>query len=106
MLVVDRGYDSADAMRRILIDHARAKGTIKRGGGRRRLPLDVLDLACEALFPEAVAIDDAVSRLQEFSPTVAEVVRLLQETLDEEAAADKKLSALAENRVNTQARHP
>ena len=67
---------AADAMRRILIDHARAKGTIKRGGGRRRLPLDVLDLACEALFPEAVAIDDAVSRLQEFSPTVAEVVRL------------------------------
>src|SRR5439155_6181041 len=67
---------AADAMRRILIDHARAKGTIKRGGGRRRLPLDVLDLACEALFPEAVAIDDAVSRLQEFSPAVAEVVRL------------------------------
>jgi len=67
---------AADAMRRILIEHARANGAAKRGGGRRRLPLDVLDLASEALFPEAIAIDDAVSRLQQFSSTVAEVVRL------------------------------
>jgi len=35
-----------------------------------------------------------------------EVVRLLQETLDEEAAADKKLSALAENSVNPHAQRP
>src|SRR5262245_6276171 len=31
---------AAEAMRRILIDHARRKHSAKRGGGRRRLPLD------------------------------------------------------------------
>ena len=64
------------AMRRLLIEHARAKGAVKRGGGRRRLPLNVLDLASNDLLREAVAVDEAVSRLEQFSPNVAEVVRL------------------------------
>ena len=67
---------AADAMRRILIEHARARGRVKRGGGHRRLPLDVVDLATEVDVCEVIALDDAVTRLEKISPGVAEVVRL------------------------------
>jgi RNA polymerase sigma factor (TIGR02999 family) len=66
---------AAEAMRRILIDHARGKAELKNGGRRHRLPLDVLDLASRADAPDALAIDDAVTRLEQLSPAVAEVVR-------------------------------
>src|SRR6476619_6326927 len=36
---------AADAMRKILIEHARKRGRLKRGGGRERVPLDAIDLA-------------------------------------------------------------
>lgn len=69
-------FAAAEAMRRILIDHARARGQLKRGGGRKRLPLNVVDLAAEEQIPQILALDEAVSRLEQLSPTVAAVVRL------------------------------
>ena len=70
-------FAAAEAMRRILIDHARARGNLKRGGGRRRLPLSsVLDLATGEQFPEILALDDALMRLEEVSDSAASVVRL------------------------------
>src|SRR3954469_19870510 len=84
---------AAEAMRRILIDHARARAGPRRGGGRRRIPLNnVLDLAtaAEEDLPEILALDDAVSRLDTVSPTVAAVVRLrfyAGLSVDETAAA-------------------
>jgi RNA polymerase sigma factor (TIGR02999 family) len=70
-------FAAAEAMRRILVDHARARGTHKRGGNRKRLTLgNVLDLADEQQSAEILALDDAVSRLEQQSPTVAAVVRL------------------------------
>ena len=69
-------HAAAEAMRRILIEHARARGRAKRGGGRRRVPLDALDLAAEGDFEEVVALNDAVTRLEAEEPDVAEVVRL------------------------------
>ena len=69
-------FAAAEAMRRILIDYARARGQLKRGGGRRKMPLNVLDLASEAQIPQILALDEAVLRLEEMSPTVAAVVRL------------------------------
>jgi RNA polymerase sigma factor (TIGR02999 family) len=71
-------FAAAEAMRQILIDHARARAAGKRGGGRRRLPINnVLDLATdEARLPEILALDDALSRLQEQSPQTAAMVRL------------------------------
>jgi RNA polymerase sigma factor (TIGR02999 family) len=68
---------AAEAMRRILIDHARARGGPKRGGTRKRVPMNnVLDLAIEERFPEFLAVDEAISRLQKESPDLAQMVRL------------------------------
>ena len=67
---------AAVAMREILIDHARGAGRQKRGGGAKRLNVDVLDLAAENDTDQILALDEAVCRLQEISPDAAEVVRL------------------------------
>ncbi len=67
---------AAQAMRRILIEHARTKGRKKRVGKRRRVPLGVLDLAVEADPHEILALDDAICRLKQQFPDQAEVVKL------------------------------
>jgi RNA polymerase sigma factor (TIGR02999 family) len=63
-------------MRQILIDHARARSGLKRGGGRKRVPLGVVDLAADDNATEILALDEAVCRLEKDSPDVAAVVRL------------------------------
>jgi RNA polymerase sigma factor (TIGR02999 family) len=78
---MQRGYffrAAAEAMRRILIEHARAHNGAKRGGGERwrRVPLGVLDLADEDQSLEILALDDAVERLEKVAAAAAEVVRL------------------------------
>jgi RNA polymerase sigma factor (TIGR02999 family) len=63
-------------MRRILVDHARARDNDKRGGGALRLPLE---LAMEiSLTPERhlVELDDALQRLEAIHPRKAEVIDL------------------------------
>lgn len=67
---------AAEAMRRILIEHARARGRVKRGGGLRRQPLDVVDLAIEADSTEILALDEAIERLEEQDARAAKIVRL------------------------------
>lgn len=67
---------AAEAMRRILIEHARAKGRVKRGCGAKPLPINVLDLAATPDFEEILAFDDAICRLEEQTPSAAAVVRL------------------------------
>src|SRR5437867_10172553 len=68
-------HAAAEAMRRILIEHARARQGMKRGGGRRRVPLSIVDLADDEQVPEILALDDAISRLERVSAGAAEVVR-------------------------------
>jgi len=67
---------AAEAMRRILIEHARQRGRQKRGGHHRRIALDAAYLADEAQCDEILAVDDAVRRLEEQDAQAAEVVRL------------------------------
>lgn len=67
---------AAEAMRRILVDHARARGRGKRGGGRTRLPLDVVELASREDPSEILSVDEAVRRLEERDPRMAEIVKL------------------------------
>jgi RNA polymerase sigma factor (TIGR02999 family) len=66
---------AAEAMRRILIDHARAKGTAKRRAPRAER-FSVADLAEHADPEEILALDSALERLQRAEPEVAAVVRL------------------------------
>jgi len=80
----DRGWENrgqfysaaAEAMRRILVDHARKRGSTKRGGNYTRVPLDVLDLA-QAHDPRMILdLNDAADRLEEFDTEVSKVFRL------------------------------
>lgn len=67
---------AAEAMRRVLLDHAKAKGRKKRGGGGKKMPLNVADLASEQDSDQILALDEAVCRLEEQNPEAALVVRL------------------------------
>jgi RNA polymerase sigma factor (TIGR02999 family) len=76
---VNRGqffYAAAQAMRYILIEHARMGKRVKRGGGLKRVPANVLDLAAVSDEEDILALDDAIERLSEQTPQVAAVVRL------------------------------
>ena len=65
------------AMRRVLIDHARARVRLKRGGTHRQpLDLDAVDLAASGSFTGILAVDEAIQRLERADPQAAEVVRL------------------------------
>jgi RNA polymerase sigma factor (TIGR02999 family) len=67
---------AAEAMRRILIDRARAKGAAKRGGGRRQVELDSSSLMLDAVPPEILDLDEALGRLAEEDAAKAELVKL------------------------------
>ncbi|MFK7962017.1 MAG: ECF-type sigma factor [Phycisphaerales bacterium] len=68
---------AAEAMRRVLIDHARGRAAEKRGGpGARRISIDVLDLAAES-DPQAILdLDEAIECLRGEDAQAGEVVRL------------------------------
>jgi RNA polymerase sigma factor (TIGR02999 family) len=67
---------AAEAMRCILIDRARAKGRMKRGGERRRLDLR-FDFAVHDLLPDDLLdLTDALNALQAEDPAKAELVKL------------------------------
>jgi RNA polymerase sigma factor (TIGR02999 family) len=67
---------AAEAMRRILIDHARTKGRAKRGGGKKPVLTDVAELAAEADGEQILALDEAICRLEAQDSDAARVVRL------------------------------
>lgn len=69
-------HAAAEAMRRILIEHARVRAGPVRGGGRKKLPLDVVDLAAEADPTQILALDEAISRLEQKDADAARIVRL------------------------------
>lgn len=69
---------AVQAMRRILIDYARAKKTEKRGGDMRRVTLDSAVLSGrpdEVLF-DILDIEEALARLEALNPRQAQVVQL------------------------------
>lgn len=66
---------AAEAMRRILVDHARRTNAVRRGGGARPLPLDGQDPGADEEV-DVVALGDALDRLEAEDPRAAEVVRL------------------------------
>ena len=83
-LVGDQQFDgqghffaaAAEAMRRILVNHARDRNRLKRGGGRRRVDLDRLTGLAAASDDDLLGLDDALDRLAEDYPAAAELVKL------------------------------
>lgn len=67
---------SAEAMRRVLIDHARARHAVKRGGAERRVRIDAADLGVESDPVQVLALDEALQTLRREDERAAEVVRL------------------------------
>jgi len=97
-LVGDQHFDNrrhffaaaAEAMRRILINRARDRGRLKRGGGWRRLRLDHIDLSVADPPDEILILNDALDQLAQEDPVSAELVKLrffAGLTLDEAAQA-------------------
>lgn len=67
---------AAEAMRRIVIDHARAKNAAKRGGTAKRTPHSIVDLAADSDPAQILMLDEALVRLEQAEPDAAAVVRL------------------------------
>ena len=67
---------AAEAMRRILVERARQRGRLKRGGDRRRVDLDPAELTVDAPPDELVALDEALAKLQGEYPELAQLVKL------------------------------
>jgi RNA polymerase sigma factor (TIGR02999 family) len=67
---------AATAMRRVLVDYARARRTSKRGGGRDHVNLDDVDLPSLKKDQELIGLDEALQRLNELSPRQAKVVEM------------------------------
>jgi RNA polymerase sigma factor (TIGR02999 family) len=66
---------AAQAMRRILVDHARARNAAKRGGGKR-VELEPDHLVSQPLDDSLEALDEALTRLADEHPQLAELVQL------------------------------
>jgi len=67
---------AAEAMRRILIDHARKRKAHKRGGGRSALPISVVDLAAVDDPDRILALDEALEQLEREDERAAHIVQL------------------------------
>jgi len=65
---------ASECMRRILIESARRKASLKRGGRQPRLNIDDLELAAAAPDDKILLIDEAIERLQKADPEKARVV--------------------------------
>jgi RNA polymerase sigma factor (TIGR02999 family) len=67
---------AAQAMRRILIERARQKSRLKRGGDQQRVPLEELELAGNADSETLLLVEDALQRLAKDDPVKARLVEL------------------------------
>ncbi len=67
---------AAEAMRRILVDRARDKKRLKRGGGLQRIDLDQIQVALDTPADDLLALDETLERFTAEYPDCAEFVKL------------------------------
>lgn len=67
---------AAQAMRRILVDHARSRGYTKRGGGARTVELDEAATVAQEQAADLVALDDALTNLAAIDPRKSRIVEM------------------------------
>jgi RNA polymerase sigma factor (TIGR02999 family) len=91
---------AAEAMRRILIENARRKSRLKRGGGRQRVDLDGLELTINDPPEELIALDEALTELAGKHPKKAKLVelRFFAGLSNQEAARELDISTSTANR--------
>ena len=85
---------AAEAMRRVLVDHARRRDAEKRGGGLQRVTFTNLDLGIPGADVDILALEDALEKLAAESPRLVRLVelRFFAGLSIEEAAAAMELS--------------
>ncbi len=67
---------AAEAMRRILVDNARRKKAVKRGGDMERVAFDGIDVVADADDEELLAVHEVLGTLEKEDPLIAELVKL------------------------------
>ncbi|MEM7482126.1 MAG: sigma-70 family RNA polymerase sigma factor [Acidobacteriota bacterium] len=67
---------AAHVMRRILVDHARQRGRLKRGGQAMRVTLAEAQVLGMPSAPDVIAVDDALTSLARIDPRKASIVEL------------------------------
>ena len=67
---------AAQVMRRILVDHARRHAARKRGDGAHRVPLEEVVQVSQHPTTSVLALDQALTRLEEIDPGLAQIVEL------------------------------
>jgi RNA polymerase sigma factor (TIGR02999 family) len=92
---------AAEAMRRILVDRAREKKALKRGGGLERVDVDAIELPSPMPDDELLVLDEALDRLATVDTRAAEMVKLcfFVGLTQEEAARELGVSISTAERV-------
>jgi RNA polymerase sigma-70 factor (ECF subfamily) len=67
---------AAQLMRRIMVDHARERHALKRGGKAVKVTLDDTALVTEARAAELLALDEALEKLAAFDPRMCKIVEM------------------------------
>ena len=67
---------AAEAMRRILLNRARDKSRLKRGGGQIRIDLDQIEVALDTRADDLIALDEAIQQLAAEDQACADLVKL------------------------------
>ena len=67
---------AAEAMRRILIDHARFKQRLKRGGGTKRSDVEDIPIYADNIREDLISLDDALKKLVVEEPKAAQLIQL------------------------------
>jgi RNA polymerase sigma factor (TIGR02999 family) len=65
---------AAETMRRILVEYARARNAVKRGGGQQRVTLEDNTIGLDAQSVDLEALDQALRRLAEIDPRLVRIV--------------------------------
>jgi RNA polymerase sigma factor (TIGR02999 family) len=92
---------AAEAMRRILVDRAREKKALKRGGNLERVEIDSVELPSPMPDDELLALDAALDRLATVDTRAAEMVKLcfFVGLTQEEAAGELGVSVSTAERI-------
>jgi RNA polymerase sigma factor (TIGR02999 family) len=85
---------AGEAMRRILVENARRKKRLKRGGDQQRVDLEGIEIPAPMPDEELLALDEALDRLAENNPRAAELIKICYfvDLTQEQAAKELGLS--------------